>query len=256
MRSVLLILLVMCVSGCSPEDEPVVDSNSNWLVGCNEDAPCGSKFTCECGYCSTECESDDDCDLEGAVCVTRRTYESNLVCGVQELTRGACIARCDQARDCPNRYACARNVCVDVSQTCELGEYEFADDEDEARTLFGMRQMTDICGGGGNLSLAPPRVGCVARLTAMDMDAQDFTTLPDPEGYTLGDRLEWMDAGVAFNFGKAYAVADAPDATSLIDLLASDMEFCQGFMNPAVRGFWISRSESVWFVMVLEPENN
>lgn len=254
-RFALIILLLLNV-GCSPDDEPVVDSNSNWLLGCNEDAPCGSKFTCECGYCSTECESDTDCEIEGSVCVTRSTYESNIVCGVQELTRGTCIARCDEARDCPNKYACARNVCVDVSQTCALGDYEFAQDEEQARTMFAMRQNTDICSGGVMLSPAPNRVGCVARLTAMDMDAQNFSTLPDPEGFTLADRLEWMDAGVGFNFGKAYAIEDAPDPATLMMLISMDMEFCGAFSDPQAQGFWISRSASVWFVMVLAPENN
>lgn len=62
---------VFVLGSCqSAKDDPVTDTNTNWLEECDESSSCGD-LACVCNRCTRECESDADCAglADDAVCI-------------------------------------------------------------------------------------------------------------------------------------------------------------------------------------------
>lgn len=77
----LTIVAAILVVGCGAATKVDPGSETHWLQSCGGDADC-DVGRCECGICTTECQTDDECVVMGAaigVCV--RATDTDLSCG-------------------------------------------------------------------------------------------------------------------------------------------------------------------------------
>ncbi len=77
-RSVAWISLVLALTAlsCGATSDPGTDTSTNWLKPCDTDAECGLGTSCECGVCTTTCETEDDCTGLSASAVCRDAASS------------------------------------------------------------------------------------------------------------------------------------------------------------------------------------
>ena len=126
----LFVILCLLAGSCEEENlsdtnessiiTPLIDSNTNWLLACAEDADC-DEGRCSCGACIIPCQAEMGCRLnpeaEQAILINCRESEeilSDLTCGDDmPVTSGQmCIPACDADLDCPPTFRCRDNNCI------------------------------------------------------------------------------------------------------------------------------------------------
>ncbi|HKO91883.1 MAG TPA: hypothetical protein VJU61_12055 [Polyangiaceae bacterium] len=104
--------LSLALSSCgkvADRNQLQLDSNTNWLVSCQEDTQCSGSLRCYCGQCTQPCAQDTQCSrLSGAVCAE----SGDAVCGQQASQGGLCVLDCSQDDDCGANFSCNAGQCV------------------------------------------------------------------------------------------------------------------------------------------------
>jgi len=118
--AVLLIALsALAVTACTDDKrsgDPHVDSQTHWLISCQDNATCGDGLSCLCGVCTLACDRDSACaPTDGATaCVTTAAGAASLLCedAAPPPQPGLCLPSCDADADCPADLHCRRGSCI------------------------------------------------------------------------------------------------------------------------------------------------
>jgi hypothetical protein len=76
-----------CQSESTTPSDIVTDTNTNWLLPCEDEGACGAELECRCGVCTEACQTDADCAEFGDDAVCRQS--SGNECTVER----SCLAR-------------------------------------------------------------------------------------------------------------------------------------------------------------------
>lgn len=93
------LVLALCV-GCGARSVEPLESNTNWLKGCDTSSECADGMACECGVCTANC-ADQACP-------------SQLTCLAECGNGGSCQKACEQDFDCEHLASnaqCQDGVC-------------------------------------------------------------------------------------------------------------------------------------------------
>ena len=117
----------LALSACQASDNPRVGSETNFLVLCSSDAPCGSELSCVCGACTIACSEVSECAESAgvAVCKTRASRPLTQSCGEAEV-EATCEVVCADQDDCAalgERSFCDRGLCRQSGDTCETSDF-------------------------------------------------------------------------------------------------------------------------------------
>lgn len=185
------------------------DTETNWLMACDTDGECGS-YSCECGVCTSRCQTDTECPMPGAVCGRAGEREHDALCGEATGSVGVCLD--------PDRF---------TSQSDDDAPTE-ADGDDDVPTAEG---VPDIDAGGPNppstTVLAPTPSAPITPSTPMPSDAP-VTPAPNDAG-----QVPPPDSSVAPNdAGVPSASMDAGrETTACPDAMAScDGDLLSGYL--------------------------
>ncbi len=66
------------------------DTETNWLKSCDADTDCAG-YTCECGVCTSRCETSAECSMSGAVCSQAGDGAHDARCGNANSSFGLCL---------------------------------------------------------------------------------------------------------------------------------------------------------------------
>ena len=126
------VIVILCLLNSSCQEDnlndtsensiitPLIDSNTNWLLACAEDADCDDG-QCSCGACIIPCQFEMGCRLRPNTeqsllieCRESETILSDLSCGddMPLTSRQMCIPTCDVDPDCPPTFRCLDNNCI------------------------------------------------------------------------------------------------------------------------------------------------
>lgn len=101
---------VACTDGGPPRG-PSLDSNTNWLTACTEDADCILGTSCLCGQCTLGCADDSACtSLGGGVCATPGDASWDAMC--TEPAPPVCLPICTTDADCDTEHYCVSGGCI------------------------------------------------------------------------------------------------------------------------------------------------
>ena len=113
-RFALAAVVAAFVAGCSGDNGPDIDSQTNWLSSCVSTADCGDKYACVCGVCTVACDTVDACaTTEGtSQCVPSGEGATAALCGVDDPAPGLCLPECSGNADCGDEQQCLDGSCV------------------------------------------------------------------------------------------------------------------------------------------------
>ncbi|MEY4550006.1 MAG: Serine/threonine-protein kinase pkn1 [Pseudomonadota bacterium] len=99
------------------ENQPLFDSNTNWLVPCVADEQCSGSLRCYCGQCTKPCAQDRECSLlSNAQCAE----SSETLCGENASAGGLCVRGCQSDTECGDAFSCITGQCV--PKPCSAGQ--------------------------------------------------------------------------------------------------------------------------------------
>ncbi len=257
-----LVLLASLVDCSDPKSSPNVGSNTNWLTACEVNADCTGALGCYCGACSKGCARDSDCaSFPGTACVSKAEEAASALCGglANWSTQGICLPRCEPG-GCGENLTCALFACVPMalpdSDFCSAvagASIENRSREEElVLTVEQARNNGGIVCGNGSATAAlsfvrvDPRLTCVARVLAQDIAATGTRSLTDSAGRNTTDRLGL--AGYAARFWVEGYAWDSNSASSALQAMLADSDFCSGFSNGSVADIGVAFFANVYVV--------
>jgi hypothetical protein len=243
---------------------PSVGSNSNWLRLCKSDAECGEQLACRCGFCTRECSADAACNmLSDARCVLSDDPAAVSSCTdkTPAPVAGICLPRCDPG-SCNDGHACVEGACVATKLPDGAFCNPVAMTSDEQRTLsdqllallYARRADGFTCGSNPLSGAAPafrldPRLICVARVLAQDLDAG---AAPPGIVDALGrDTLERFDlVGYdATQWNESFAVrARSPE--DALRLMLNDLASCRRLADASFRDVGVANYGDAYVVTI------
>jgi hypothetical protein len=242
-----LALLTLACQGQS--STPSEGSNSNWLIACSGDSECGAAFSCRCGGCSRECDSDADCDgFADARCSAATENARASQCRTRDSVQsfGICLPRCE-AGSCNTGQACIDAACVLMpwpdSEFCAALTWADAEQRVRQDELLQLLNETRAAGGvscGGNPPAVPApalrldgRLVCAARVLATDLNATGMRSLLDSQGRSSQQRF--TAAGyTSRRWGEGFAMQASSPSDALASMLA-DEDSCLALIDPDAR---------------------
>lgn len=239
-------LTLLAVSCQDPAAGPSAGSNSNWLLACDVDSDCQSG-ACYCGSCTSECESDADCDaLADARCVESAQSAYQTQCRAASASPGICLPRCEPG-SCDDGQACVDGGCVlaalpeaELCAPVAAAASEQRKWEDELLALVNEARAAGGVSCGDEPPSAPAdalrldaRLLCAARVFASDLEVTRSRSLVDSAGRNSQDRS--AAAGyVSQSWAEALTFRASSPSDSLSIMLA-DQDSCHGLVAPSNR---------------------
>ena len=99
---------------------PLINSNTNWLLSCNEDTDCDEGESCSCGSCVIPCEETRGCSIDPrdmmsprvACAMSDPVYELDS-CGddYRGPMTSICLPQCESNEECPRDLVCYEGRC-------------------------------------------------------------------------------------------------------------------------------------------------
>lgn len=238
--------LACSVSESVAESDP--NTHSNWLLQCTSVAGCSSGFSCRCGICAKDCETNAQCSsLEDATCVLGTETTGEVLCwreaGASQ--SGVCLPACEPGT-CAADQVCSDGACVPVpvpsTDFCR-GAGKLSEAESQLRDdLLSLVQNATVDGGlvcSGMSASEPspprrldPRLFCAAQIFAEDLSITHTDSMTDSEGRSGKERLKLAGYSTATWVGS-YAFG-MDDAARAFERMRSESRFCHDF---ATAGF-------------------
>jgi len=95
-----------------------VGGESNWLRTCDADLECGEIGACQCGVCTSPCDTTADCgDLSHATCAGRESSAASAQCASESSATSICLPACSDDRPCPDHQLCVDGACTRTTAT-------------------------------------------------------------------------------------------------------------------------------------------